>query len=406
MTRGPKPTHQRGHPKSGTGAESQLIARIERAMDRKLDERLPDHKSGADWLREIGEGDGPYTRHSPYNFLEDAVVLRTAEPATDAWRDAQARMNRYNALTKPQQRDQTVSSLKGTVPPRYMRNLAETAARKRRVVADVIDRREIEASEMGNKSVLPEITTGSTAATPANELATGSETDAVVADNEQAWTTIRGVAEMSFATLDRSEGTVVWDLLLADLAASISEQIETQLFGDGTSGTLGGLLKTGLIPTANAKTANANSPTAAMMHKRIVDIGTVVSGSRDVAPDHVALHPRRRNAMLKAYNADGLPLFGDGLPFIGDMRVLSAPAVPSTLGTADDQDIAIGFVADDLVLIESPLMVEAGVDPHIHNWTHTVQVARYVALHVRHGGKGVSSVGGTVFAAGSAGLET
>ena len=405
----PAPGHQRGNPKAGTGDNSQLAAHIAKAVGKEVREAMRPPQTAEAIIASLSPYQG---RAGDPSFLGDYLSAHIRDN-----REAQQRIDRHRRTTgEVELRTATSGGLGGLVPPQYLVDQAEAAARKRRVVGNLIDTLELTPSQMGSKSVLPEFSTGAKAV-PVEEgdgPASSDIVDPVVTDNEQEWAAVRSTVKVSFLAID--QGTVVLDNLIADMAAAVEEQVEALLFGTGTVGTGGtafdtiqGLGKSGVILAANVKAdANNANPTALMMHKHIVDLTRTVSDARGVPATFVAMHPRRQAALSKAAHAtsDGQLLWPDGYLSVNGIPVIAAPSIPDEEGTGDDQDVVYAINGMDMLLVRGPLVVAWERDAEVASWQVVLTVGRHYALHVRHKGAGIGSLTGTIFDEDSAGKES
>ena len=298
----PPPGHKRGNPKAGTGDQSQLAKHLGREFRAALTEHREASKTPRQLAAELAVPNPYQEQRRP--FLHDLIVARSGvksiKPTAAA--EAQGRIDlhcrdmniRGLGYSAPETRDVNAANLDGMVPPMWLLEEVETAVRSRRLMLNAIDIIDPPRGRpLGSQSVLPQASTAAVAETVAELAAlTSAATEPEWTDSKKDWATVSSEAVVSLEGIDRGE--IVSDALIAELGAAIEEKTEQLIFADGTGNDIDGLGKSGVILAANVTAdANATSPTATGMYKHIVDLGTVVSGARKVAPTHVAMHPRR-----------------------------------------------------------------------------------------------------------------
>lgn len=297
------------------------------------------------------------------SFFVDAYQMNTGDFA------ARQRVERHmtEARVEGQLTERAVGSggFAGLVVPQYVVEQAALLARASRPFAETLTSMQI--PDQGMNFLIPQGTTGTSAAEQATENSAVSNTDSVFANINVPVVTVAGQQDVSRQSLER--GTPGLDqLLYQDLAAAYSTRLDFLLLnGSGASGQPLGLLSTAGINTA---TAFGAPPTAANFQTKIAGQVSAILGNRFAAPTALVVSPRRWAWLLGLsdasgrplvtppvagpYNASGVydtPAYGIAAGTFMGLPVTVDASVPTTVGT-NVEDVAVLYRPSDLCLWE------------------------------------------------------
>ena len=320
----------------------------------------------------------------------------------------------------PTARSIDTGDLNGLLPPVYIYDPSATAIRPGRPTADVC--RRLPMPQSGTEITLPQINTGTVAAVVAEN--TGSAgTDPTTQDRKTTMKTIRGHFNVSF--LSMSQGVMIPDLFLRDLLDNVDSQINDQVVGHPTSAAseINGILSSASgresLAAGNRKLDDdkGGTPGAADAYDSILkNVLTVIATTRYRRATHLIMHPRRLNQIMAAKDTTGRPLWqsaaltASNVMAVGDqggptgvtsvllagVPVIADPHVPTDVET-ENADPVIGIVAEEMLLMESPMMIFRG-NPALEDWTHMVTAGKHVAFIPRFSTSGAYT-SGTIFGA-------
>ena len=263
----------------------------------------------------------------------------------------------------------STGSLSGLVIPQYLIEEVALALRSGRPLANALRREQI--PDEGMSLIIPQASTGVSAAVQASENSAVSSTDSNYAALTLPVSTIAGQAQMSRQSLDR--GTPGLDqLIMTDLANAYAAQVEAAIVnGSGASGQVRGIMNTTGINLSSTYAAAATIPT--FYTKMAGAVNAVSSSGAGITARLIAMAPRRWAWLLAATDTSGRPLVtptGNGpynatgvnsMPgyYSGDpnsmtsstvvgqlhgLPVITSTAIPTNVGGGSSEDVA--FVLD------------------------------------------------------------
>jgi len=280
-------------------------------------------------------------------------------------------------------------------PPAWILDAYVKLARPGRVTADLFHREDLPA---GVSSVnIPKIATGTTVAQQTTQNTAVAQTDITSTSLSSGIITLAGKQVVSQQLLDQG-GIRVDEVILEDLAADLARQLGTQaLTGSGTGGQLKGFLT---ATSSNVVTWTQATPTASGFYAQLARLQGQINATRYKAPDAVVCHPRRWSWLASFTDSTGRPLVvptsggfnSMASPTAGmegaaghvgsilGMEVYTDPGIPTTLGTAANQDVVLMFVRDDVWLYEGALRAEAFTSPYSDSMGILYRVFNYYAM--------------------------
>ena len=302
------------------------------------------------------------------------------------------------------------------VPPIYLINEYAEFARAARVTADLVTNMALPA---GTDSInIPQITTGTLAAFQSADNAATTTRDMVSSTVTAPVRTISGYENVSIQLVEQSPLAGGLDrLVFGDLMADYALQLNTAVTGagDGTSGTLKGLITLGADTTNGIPTTwTETTPTAVNGIKAIAQAISKVTTNRYKAAEAIVMHPSMwywfasqadgSNRPLvvpvtgasQAFNASGT-VTNPGAPagLVGTIQgvpVFIDATLPKTYAT-NQSPILVGKFSDSY-LFESGVKTRVLPDVLSSNLTVRFQVYGYAALAHRFN-KSVSAISGT-----------
>lgn len=350
--------------------------------NRRMEEeiRAGGGNAGATGVYNVGgaytSGPAPYHRGNSreVSFFRD---LRSARFG-DADAADRLRHNEQDNQLSRRGWDSSAAGAGGTfAPPGWLVEDWVAATRAARVTADLVHR---EALPPGISSVnLPRISTGSTVAVQQTQNSTITETTVTTTSVSSGIVTVAGGQTLSVQMLEQS-GTPIDQVVMADLAAAYAVAFDTQvLSGSGANGQLRGIFTATFSTSVTYTTtqpAVVSTTTSASFYYQVTNAAGAIAQNRYAAADCIVMHPRRWTWVLNALDGDGRPLVvptpnvnapgAAGAPaaqgYAGELAGLPVyldPSIPTTLGTATNQDAVIVMRRDDLWLWESSLRLQS-----------------------------------------------
>lgn len=285
---------------------------------------------------------------------------------------ARARLERHGQEVKVEreatERATSTSSFAGLIVPQYLVDQAALVARAGRPFANTLQK--LQLPDQGTQFQIPRGTTGAATAVQASENANVQSTDEVWANVTVNVATVAGQQDVSRQSLER--GTPGIDsLIYMDLAGAYGVNVDVQtLSGSGSSGQVLGTLQTSGI---NQATAFGAAATAATFYTKTAGQVNAVETTRFLAPDYIAMHPRRWNWLISQVDSSGRPLavpFANG-PFnamgvanepidtpsagaVGmflGLPVITDASIPTSVGTGPEDQVIV-YRSKDLLLWE------------------------------------------------------
>ena len=302
------------------------------------------------------------------------------------------------------------------VPPIYLINEYAEFARAARVTADLVTNMALPA---GTDSInIPQITTGTLAAFQSADNTATTTRDMVSSTVTAPVRTISGYENVSIQLVEQSPLAGGLDrLVFGDLMADYALQLNTAVVGtgDGTSGTLKGLVTLGTDTTNGIPTTwTESTPTAVNGAIAIAKAISKVVTNRYKAAEAIIMHPSMWYWLASQVDGSNRPLV---VPVTGASQAFNAagtitnPGAPAGLvGTIQGVPVFIDATVSKVYATnQSPILVgkfsdsylfESGVKTRVlpdvlsSNLTVRFQVYGYAALAHRFN-KSISAISGT-----------
>ena len=354
-----------------------------------------------------------YDKDGRNSFVRDMIGAQLRNDRT-SWE----RLYRHQQETAIESRD--ISRTDGAggdfVPPIYLINEYAEFARAARVTADLVTNMALPA---GTDSInIPQITTGTLAAFQSADNTATTTRDMVSSTVSAPVRTISGYENVSIQLVEQSPLAGGLDrLVFGDLMADYALQLNTAVVGagDGTSGTLKGLITLGADTTNGIPTTwTETTPTAVNGAIAIAKAISKVVTNRYKQAEAIVMHPSMwywfasqvdsSNRPLvvpvtgasQAFNASGT-VTNPGAPagLVGTIQgvpVFLDATLPKTYAT-NQSPILVGKFSDSY-LFESGVKTRVLPDVLSANLTVRFQVYGYAALAHRFN-KSISAISGT-----------
>jgi HK97 family phage major capsid protein len=356
-----------------------------------------------------------YDKDGKNSFVRDMIGAQLRNDSS-SWE----RLHRHQAEVAVETRD--ISRTDGAggdfVPPIYLINEYAEFARAARVGANLLTNMALPA---GTDSInVPQITTGTLAAFQSADNAATTTRDMVSSTVTAPVRTISGYENVSIQLVEQSPLAGGLDrLVFGDLMADYALQLNTAVVGagDGTSGTLKGLITLGADTTNGIPTTwTETTPTAVNGAKAIAQAISKVVTNRYKAAEAILMHPSMwywlasqvdgsnrplvvpTTGASQAFNASGT-ILNPGAPagVVGTIQgvpVFIDATLPKNYGaTTNYSPIIVGKFSDSY-LFESGVKTRVLPDVLSGNLTVRFQVYGYAALAHRFN-KSVSVISGT-----------
>lgn len=356
-----------------------------------------------------------YEKNGDNSFVRD-MISATLRNDAKSWE----RLHRHQSEVAVETRD--ISRTDGAggdfVPPIYLINEYAEFARAARVTADLVTNMALPA---GTDSInIPQITTGTLSAFQSADNAATTTRDMVSSTVTAPVRTISGYENVSIQLVEQSPLAGGLDrLVFGDLMADYALQLNTAVVGagDGTSGTLKGLITLGTDTTNGIPTTwTETTPSAANGLISIAKAISKVTTNRFKAAEAIVMHPSlwywfasqvdgsSRPLVVpvtgasQAFNAAGT-VTNPGAPagLVGTIQgvpVFIDATMPKTYGAATNQTPVLVGKFSDSYLFESGVKTRVLPDVLSGNLTVRFQVYGYAALAHRYN-KSVSAITGT-----------
>ena len=354
-----------------------------------------------------------YDRDGKNSFVRDMIGAQLRND-----RDSWDRLARHQHEVAVETRD--ISRTDGAggdfVPPIYLINEYAEFARAARVTADLVTNMALPA---GTDSInIPQITTGTLAAFQSADNTATTTRDMVSSTVTAAVRTISGYENVSIQLVEQSPLAGGLDrLVFGDLMADYALQLNTAVVGagDGTSGTLKGLITLGADTTNGIPvTWTESTPSAPNGLIAIAKAISKVTTNRYKAAEAIVMHPSMWYWFASQVDGSSRPLV---VPVTGASQAFNAagtvtnPGAPAGLvGTIQGVPVFIdATLPKTYATNQSPILVgkfsdsylfESGVKTRVlpdvlsANLTVRFQVYGYAALAHRFN-KSVSAITGT-----------
>lgn len=381
--------------------EGQFDAATEEVTERKAQverlERVAAARAAApslvDTRAAVTRHESIYRPDGENSFFRDLAYSRSDLAANE-------RLHRHNA----EMRDITGQSGgggDGFIPPMYLAELAVPLARPGRPFADIVPQYPL--PNVGNVITIPKMSTGTTVAAQ-TEGSTVSKTDVTSTQLSATVRTIAGQQDLSLALLERSLPGID-SVLMADLSLAYHSQLDSQLI----SGATGSNQHLGLhnISGVNTVTYTDASPTGSALLPYIYGGISQILSKRYLPPTHIVMHPRRA-AWLAASLTSTPPLFQQGglyraagtqddgiVGTFAGLPVVVDPNIGTTYGTGTNQDEIYIVRANDMVLMETPLVTRVFDQVLSGTLEVRIQLFAYSAFFGNRYPAGISVISGT-----------
>lgn len=348
--------------------------RAEKARDEAADKLAREIHPAADRpaydrAGRVGQEPRTYTEHTArdgVSFFADAYNMQQGSF------EARQRLERHGNEVKVEremtERATTTGSFAGLIVPQYLVDQAALVARAGRPFANTVQK--LQLPEQGTQFQIPRGTTGAATAVQATENSAVQSTDEVWANVTVNVATIAGQQDVSRQSLER--GTPGIDsLIYLDLAGAYGVNLDSQvLSGSGASGQLQGVLGTSGVNQATAFTAAA---TVGTFYSKVAGQVNAVETTRYMAPNAIAMHPRRWNWLVSQLDSSTRPLVvpNPNGPFnavgtanepvdtasttpvgtIQGIPVITDASIPTSVGTGPEDQVIV-YRTQDLLLWE------------------------------------------------------
>ena len=354
-----------------------------------------------------------YDRDGKNSFVRDMIGAQLRND-----RSSWERLARHQQEVAIETRD--ISRTDGAggdfVPPIYLINEYAEFARAARVTADLVTNMALPA---GTDSInIPQITTGTLAAFQSADNTATTTRDMVSSTVAAPVRTISGYENVSIQLVEQSPLAGGLDrLVFGDLMADYALQLNTAVVGtgDGTSGTLKGLVTLGTDTTNGIPTTwTESTPTAVNGAIAIAKAISKVVTNRYKAAEAIIMHPSMWYWLASQVDGSNRPLV---VPVTGASQAFNAagtitnPGAPAGLvGTIQGVPVFIDATVSKVYATnQSPILVgkfsdsylfESGVKTRVlpdvlsSNLTVRFQVYGYAALAHRFN-KSISAISGT-----------
>lgn len=333
------------------------------------------------------------------SFLYDIVHHRT-----DA--EAAKRLMRHDAEMRNTDTTITTSG-GGFIPPVYLAEYAVEVARAGRPFANVLP--SVPLPDAGMVVTLPRMLTGASEAAQV-EGAAVSETD-VTSDQISVYVrTIAGQQDVSLQLLERSNPAFD-QIIFRDLALAHATELDRECIrGAAASSEHVGIRN---VSSINTVTYTDGSPTAAELMPKLFDAVQKVLSNRYLPPTHWVMHPRRA-AWLASNLSSTFPLFQQGGFYRGvgeqdggvPLSIAGYPVVVdanigTTYGTGTDEDEIYLVRADDMPLMEGPMVTRVMDQVLSGTLEIRLQLFNYSAFASERYAKGIAKISGSGLASPS-----
>jgi HK97 family phage major capsid protein len=290
------------------------------------------------------------TSRSGVSFFADAHRFQQGDL------DARSRIERHGNEVKVEremtERATSTSSFAGLIVPQYLVDQAALVARAGRPFANTVQK--LQLPDQGTQFQIPRGTTGAATAIQATENSSVQSTDEVWANVTVNVATIAGQQDVSRQSLER--GTPGIDsLIYLDLAGAYGVNLDTQvLSGSGSSGQMLGVLNTAGI---NQATAFGAAATPTTFYSKVAGQVNAIETTRFMAPNFIAMHPRRWNWLISQVDTAGRPLAVPNPN--GPFNALAVASEPLDTGSAQ----AVGLFQGLPVVTDASIPTAVGTGP-------------------------------------------
>lgn len=306
------------------------------------------------------------TSQEGVSFFSDAYRFQSGDMS------ARERLERHGQEVKVEreatERATTTSSFAGLIVPQYLVDQAALVARAGRPFANTLQK--LPLPDQGTQFQIPRGTTGAATAIQATENSSVQSTDEVWANVTVNVSTIAGQQDVSRQSLER--GTPGIDALIyLDLAGAYGVNLDSQvLSGSGGSGQMQGVLGTSGV---NQATAFGAAATATTFYSKVAGQVNAVETTRFMAPNHIAMHPRRWNWLISQVDSQGRPLavpnpngpfnalavanepldtsLAAAVGLFQGLPVTTDASIPTAVGTGPEDQVIV-YRSNDLLLWE------------------------------------------------------
>lgn len=361
----------------------------------------------------VGKEAHTYEKNGENSFVRD-MIGATLRNDQKAWE----RLYRHQSEAAVELRD--ISRTDGAggdfVPPIYLVNEYAEFARAARVTADLVTNMALPA---GTDSInIPQITTGSLSAFQSADNAATTTRDMVTSTVSAPVRTISGYENVSIQLVEQSPLAGGLDrMIFGDLMADYALQLNTAVVGtgDGTSGTIKGLVTLGTDSTNGIPTTwTETTPTAVNGLASIAKAISKVVTNRYKDVEGIVMHPSTWYWLMSQVDGSSRPLVVPAAagPFNANGVVANPGAAKGLVGTihgvpvyvdatvtkaygasTNQSPILVGKFSDSY-LFESGVKTRVLPDVLSGNLTVRFQVYGYAALAHRFN-KSISAVTGT-----------
>lgn len=334
-----------------------------------------------------------YRQDGQHSFFRDLIYQRN-----DA--EASSRMQRHAAET----RNITGASSgggDGFIPPVYLAQYAVEIARAGRPFANVLPTAPL--PDTGNVITIPAMSTGTTVASQ-TEGSSVSETDVTSTQKTYTVRTIAGQQDLSMQLLERSNPGMD-QIIFRDLALAHATELDRQVLRGATGSNEHEGIRN--VSSINTSTYTDASPTGAEALPKIYDAIQLILSNRYLPATHIVMHPRRA-AWFASTLSSTFPLFQQGgfyrgvgeqdsgiVGTLAGLPVVVDANVGTTYGSGTNEDEIYVVRADDMVLMETPLVTRVADQVLSGTLEVRLQVWNYSAFAGSRYPKGIAKISGT-----------
>lgn len=334
------------------------------------------------------------------SFFTDLVRYKT-DPA------ANERIMRHAAESRAYTDTAISTGGGGFVIPQYMMDLYVGVARAGRKFADAVP--SLPLTDSGMTAVFPKLTGGTTEAAQVEGSAT-SFTNATSDYVTEYVRTIAGRQDITQQLLDR--GAQFDQIIFRDLALAHATELNRQMIrGAAASSEVVGIRN---VSSINTVTYTDASPTGAELFPKLAAAVSQINSNRYLAPTHWVMHPRRAAWLMSETTSSPLlfqqtgfnyPVAGGGdnglVGTILGLPVIADATVGTTYGSGTNEDEIYLVRADDLYLMEGPIMTRVLEQPLSADLAVRLDLYSYVLFASQRYPKSICKISGTGLAAPS-----
>lgn len=334
-----------------------------------------------------------YRQDGKHSFFRDLVYQRNDVEASQ-------RMQRHLAETR-NITGATSGGGDGFIPPQYLAQYAVEIARQGRPFANVLPSAPL--PDTGNVITIPAMSTGTSVASQ-TEGSSVSETDVTSTQKSYTVRTIAGQQDLSMQLIERSNPGMD-QIIFRDLALAHATELDRQVIRGATGSNEHEGIRN--VSSINTSTYTDASPTAAEALPKIYDALQLILSNRYLPATHIVMHPRRA-AWFASSLSSTFPIFQQGgfyrgvgeqdggiVGTLAGLPVVVDANIGVTYGSGTNEDEIYVVRADDMVLMETPLVTRVADQVLSGTLEVRLQVWNYSAFAGSRYPKGIAKISGT-----------